>query len=247
MPEAFLANRKTTCEIPHPGIEKHFCYLSFFSLNLINLNKPDLQTKLLFMKQFIFIVMAALVITSCNSGKQKIETKNADGSTTKTEVDVKGMQSAMDEGTKRMEELKKLPALTLEQLRALLPEELDGVKGKNYNASTQFGYATATIDYRKNDSTDLKVNLFDCAGEAGSGFYYATYWGAMNYAQETDDEYTKTIDFMDGKAILKYRKDGSNSNLTYLVNKRLLVTLDGDHMTPDEIKAAAQKLNLKVS
>jgi hypothetical protein len=86
------------------------------------------------------------------------------------------------------------------------------------------GTAYAEADYTFNDSTEISLKIFDCAGQAGAGVYSMQYLGMMNFQSESDDEYTKTIDFNGGKAI-EQGKDGSRSTLTFLAADRLLVTL----------------------
>ena len=73
------------------------------------------------------------------------------------------------------------------------------------------------------------------------------YWSKMSFQQESSTEYTKTIDFMGGKAVENYNNQSKRASLTFAANDRLLVVLQGDNMKPDELKEAAQKLNLKVS
>lgn len=196
----------------------------------------------------LFLSAAIIACFACNNGKTyTATTKNDDGTETKTSVDVKSMASATDEMNKKIEELKKLTPYTLDQLKALLPEELNGVKQTNYNSSTAMGYALISADYKKDDTTSLQVSVYDCAGEAGSAWYGMAYWSKMSFQQESSTEYTKTIDFMGGKAVENYNNKSKRSTLTFAANDRLLVELKGDNMKPDELKEAAQKLNLKVS
>jgi len=199
------------------------------------------------MKKFLHALWAALLIlASCSNDKAKVKSiqKNEDGSSTTTTVDMQKMAEASDKSQEKIEELKKLTPLRLDQLKALLPEELAGMKRTSYNTSSTMGYAMAEGTYQKNDSTDLKVVVYDCAGEAGSALYTMTYWGAMNVQQESDKEYTKTIDFKGVKAIENYKKEGNESSLTYVSNDRLLVVLNGTNLKPDEVKEAASHLSL---
>ena len=64
----------------------------------------------------------------------------------------------------------------------------------------------------------------------------------MNFQSESDDEYSKTIDFKGGKAIEHARKDGSRSTLTYVASDRLLVTLEGRNTSVDALKQASGSL-----
>lgn len=157
------------------------------------------------------------------------------------------MTSTTDEMNKKMEELKKLTPLSLDQLKGMLPAELNGIKQSNYEANSSLGYSIADAEYKKDDTTSLKVTIYDCAGEAGAGIYGLNYWTKMNVQQESSNGYTKTIDFMGGKAVEQYEKNNNSSTLTYSANDRLLVVLTGQNMSTDALKDAAQKLNLKIS
>ena len=201
------------------------------------------------MKQLTLVLFVAALLTACKGNDKKIThtEKNDDGTTTTTSVDVKGMTTDTDEMTKKTEELKKLTPLTLDQLKALLPEEVNGMKRTNFNANSAMGYAIAEGEYQQDENTSLKLVIYDCAGEAGAGWYSLTYWGAMNFQQESDKEYTKTIDFKGVKAIENFKKESKESSLTYVANERLLVVLTGRNMEPAALKEAAEKLNLKVS
>ena len=115
------------------------------------------------MKQFLVPVLAAtVVLTACGNAKVKEAHKNEDGTTTPTSYDMnslKKMQEGTDEMTKKTEALKKLTPLSLDQLKALLPETLNGIKRTNYNANSAAGYAVVEGDYQKDDTTDLKVMI----------------------------------------------------------------------------------------
>ncbi len=202
------------------------------------------------MKQVLLpALLCAIFFVACSNNKLKSSQKNEDGTTTTTTVDMdnlKKMSDATDEMSKKTEELKKLPPLTLDQLKALLPETLNGIKRTEYNANSSMGYATVTGGYKKDDTTNINLMVYDCAGEAGSGFYAATYWGAMNFQQESEHEYTKTIDFKGGRAIENFKKEQKESSLTYVANDRLLVVLNGRNVEPSELKSAADGLNLKL-
>ena len=203
------------------------------------------------MKQiFFFSCIFLLILSSCgNDAKVKDVQKSEDGTTTTTTYDmdnVKKMAESGDEMTKKVEELKKLKPLSLEQLKALLPEELNGIKRTNYNTHSTMGYSVAEGEYRKDDNTELKVMIYDCAGEAGAGWYSLTYWGAMNFQQDSEKEYTKTIDFKGVKAIENFKKDANESSLTYVSNERLLVVLNGRNMNPSALKEAAENLRFNL-
>ena len=109
------------------------------------------------MKKFFLITIVALA--ACHGRQNTITTKNPDGSTTTTSFDVKSMTSTTDEMNKKMEELKKLTPLSLDQLIGMLPAELNGIKQSNYEANSSLGYSIADAEYKKDDTTILKVTI----------------------------------------------------------------------------------------
>jgi hypothetical protein len=192
------------------------------------------------MKKNFFVAMVSLVFFACGGKNEGAKTENK-------EATVKSITSPEDEKAKKLEELKKTPQLTLEQMRTLLPHELDSSKEKNYLASTQFGYGLASIEYPKSKSTGLKVTMYDCAGEMGSANYFEIYRNKLNTDGESGQEYTKTIDLMGSKAIENYKKEMNLSTLTFVVRDRLVIVIEGKNMEPEKVRAAAQQLYSKMS
>lgn len=192
------------------------------------------------------------LFTACNNNKTKDATTivSEDGKT-KVTIDPSTVTSptASEDMTKKMEDLKKLTPLTLDQLKALLPEELAGMKRSNFSANSAMGFALAEARYKgsEDDDKELKLVIWDCAGEAGAGFYSLTYWTQFNMQSESDDGYTKSVSFNGGKAIEKYSKGSNEYDLTYTSGERLLVNISGRNVPLEVVKQAATGLNLKTN
>lgn len=198
-------------------------------------------------QSFVLVIAFGMLLAACNNDKiVKHTEKNEDGTTTTTTVDTKNIATTTDEMNKKMEELKKLTPLSIDQLKALLPENLNGFPRTNFNANSSMGFAIAEGEYQKDDSTELKLVIYDCAGEAGAGIYGLNYWTKMNMQSENTNGYTKTTDFMGGKAVETYDKGSNEYTLTYTTNNRLLVVMSGRNVGIDVIKKNAEALNLKV-
>jgi hypothetical protein len=196
---------------------------------------------------FISLLAVSLVFSACkNDKKVTVKDKNEDGTTTTTTVDMNNAADNTDEMNRKMEELKKLTPLTLDQLKALLPEELNGIKRKEFNTSSALGYTFGQAKYEKDDTTQIELTVYDCAGEAGAGIYGLNYWTKMNMQSESSNGYTKTIDFNGTKAVESFEKGSNQYTLTYTANERLLLVLTGRNISVDELKNAAKNLNLKV-
>ena len=190
------------------------------------------------MKRILFVAALSVVFAACGGNKKPVE---------KPEATVKGISTPVDENAKKLEELKKMPQLTLDQMRVLLPHELDSAKERNYAASTQFGYGLASIEYPKTKSRVIKVTLYDCAGELGSTNYFENYWNNLNVTKETEQEFTRTIDFMGGKAVENYKKDLNLSTLSFVIRDRLVIIIEGKNMKPEEIESVARQLHKKIA
>lgn len=193
------------------------------------------------MRQLLFVAMLFLAVAACNSNKRPSDkTENKDAA-------VKSIAAPVDEKEKKMEELKNALPLTLEQMRVLLPQELDSAMQRNYLASTQFGYGLASAEYPKTKSRSIKITLYDGAGESGAANYFENYWNNLNVQKQTENEFMKTIDLEGGKAVETYKKDLNLSTLTFVVRERLVIVMEGKNMNPEELEAAAKKLYKKVA
>ncbi len=196
--------------------------------------------------RFLFI-LSSLFILSCQGNRDKITIKDSKTGT-KTTFDVKAaeeMSKLAEQSNDRIEELKKLPPLTSDQLKAMLPEEYMGMKRTNFSANSSIGTSTANATYSNDEGKRLKIELIDCAGEGGAGIYSMRYMTLWDFQQEDDYGYQKTVDFNGQKAIEKYTKSNEEYGLTYIAKDRLLVNIEGEKMSLDEVKDAAKNLNLK--
>jgi hypothetical protein len=186
------------------------------------------------------------MLIACNNNKKpgEVTVTSEDGKTTAT-IQPGDLTQASDAFQKKTEELQKLSPYTLDQMKALLPEELAGAKRSKFSANSAMGAAFAEGDYPINDSTELELKIFDCAGQAGAGIYSMQYLAMMNFQSESDNEYTKSIDFKGSKAVEHFDKRSNRATLTYVAADRLLVTLEGRNTGVDLLKQAAGSLNLK--
>jgi hypothetical protein len=194
------------------------------------------------------LFIATLPIVACKNNNPKTMTATSKDGKSKVSVDVNSAAAVSDNMQKKMEELKKLTPLTTDQLKTMLPEQLMGMKRSSFNANSMMGFASAEATY-KNETNDkeIELNILDCAGEAGAGVYSLSYWTKMSMQSESDNGYTKTVDFNGGKAVETYEKGSDRYELTYVASDRLLVTLKGEKTGLDAVKQTAQDLNLKVN
>ena len=196
------------------------------------------------MKQFILSCTAVICLfAACNNNKKTVEEKSEDGKE-KVSADLKQTQQVTEEMKKTADELQGLPPLSPDELKALLPESVMGTKRTSFEATSVSGTGYATAEYNLNDSTEIKVNIWDCGGPAGAGFYSMQYLAMFNFQPEKEHEYTKTIDFKGEKAIEHCNDESNRCSLTYFGGKRFMVTIEGRNVHPDGLKQTANELKI---
>jgi hypothetical protein len=192
------------------------------------------------MKKLLLLLSAASLVMGCNPmGKRTYTSKDGKD---KVSFDVKEVAAASDDMNKKTEELKKLTPYTTEQLKALVPEQLGGIKRTSFNVTSMLGYGAADATYRDESGKQFQVDLIDCAGEAGSGMYTLSYWMKMNVESENDNGYTKSVKWNGDKAVESYQKGSDEYELTYMAGDRMLVTVKGEKVGLDALKQAASSL-----
>ncbi|HMR93465.1 MAG TPA: hypothetical protein PKC69_14175 [Chitinophagaceae bacterium] len=195
------------------------------------------------MRQLLFFLLVITSLaTACNSEKEpsEITLTDEDGKTTK--VDISPMAKAAEDMQERIKELQQLTPYTLEEMKALLPEELGGVKRKSFKTSSVMGTSFAEATYELNEESSVELRIYDCAGQAGVGIYNMQFLPMMNMQSESDDEYTRTIDFKGARAIEHLDKTDNDATITWLAKDRLLVSLEGDRTGLDALKQLAGSL-----
>src|SRR6187399_2510972 len=189
-----------------------------------------------------FLLVISTMIVSCKS-KDKITVKDDDGG--KATVDVSEMAKNADKMKDRSEALQKLTPLSLDELKAALPEQIMGANRDNMEAAKMAGLANfSKADYKMNDSTEVELTIFDCAGTEGAGYYNMAFLG-MSFEKDDENEYTKTTDFNGDKAIESCQKKSSHCEFTFFGKERYMITLKGDNVGMDQLKKIAGDLNLK--
>jgi len=189
-----------------------------------------------------FLLVISTMIVACKS-KDKITVKDDDGG--KATVDVSEMAKNADKMKDRSEALQKLTPLSLDELKAALPEQIMGANRDNMEATKMAGLANfSKADYKMNDSTEVELTIFDCAGTEGAGYYNMAFLG-MSFEKDDENEYTKTTDFNGDKAIESCQKKSNHCEFTFFGKERYMVTLKGDNVGMDQLKKIAGDLNLK--
>lgn len=195
------------------------------------------------MKNYLLAIIAALALVACENPVSK-KLKETKENVSNTKEAIKEMNNMQDD----IKELQKETPLTNDELKAWLPDEINGMKRTGYKAGQGSYLQIATIEatYTNEDkSKKFKVEVMDGAGEMGAA---ATAGMRILFSQdfEEEDEYksrrTVTKDGM--KAIEEYRKGNNRSDIQMFHNNRFFVKGQGTNMDIDETWDAIGELDL---
>lgn len=198
------------------------------------------------MKKIYFASLSLLLLlTACNNNKPA----NEGADTGKDTVAAADAQKTSDAATaamdKQKEELEKLSPVSLDELKAMLPEVFMGGSRTNIDANSNNGASLATGEYAINDSMQVVVNIFDCAGPGGAGIYTMQFQSLESSQQETAEEYTKATTINGNKGYEHCDKISNDCTVTYFTAKRYLVVLEGKGVGAPALRAAAGQLKVK--
>ena len=168
---------------------------------------------------------------------KRMEQANASG-------DVAAAGKAMSEAMGAMTGSTGTP-IAAADLKALLPESVGDLKRESMEAQSNaaMGFATsmAKAAYAGGDKR-LELSVVDTGGFAGLATMAA--WANLTVDKETNDAVEKV--YKQGGRTMResYRKDGSRSELTVILENGVMVEAQGDHIDPASLKSVVDGLGL---
>ncbi|PKA83144.1 hypothetical protein ATE92_1292 [Ulvibacter sp. MAR_2010_11] len=193
------------------------------------------------------VLIAAFVFAACLSCENPVtkkikETKENVSNTTKAVKELNKMQDDI-------EDLQKQEPLTNEELKAWLPESIDGMKRTSYKAGeTSFvSIASVSATYANEDkSRQFKVEVIDGAGQFGAA---ATAGMRMlmsqDFEEEDENQIRKTVKKNGVKAVEEYQKNNNRSSIEFMQGNRFYIKATGINMNIDDTWDAIDDLNTK--
>ena len=193
---------------------------------------------------------AALVLFCCSKEESKQKAKSGGLSDVVSNVkNYSKINSSVQDVSKNIETLKKMTPLTNEELKALLPEEILGLKRKELSVgdNAMMQLASAEAKYSDGDQKKIKLEIMDGAGETGSAMVSILMMSFnMNKEKITETGYEKTAEINGNKAIIKENSGENyvNSSIQMVAKNRYLITLTGDGISYDDLEKALNQLKL---
>lgn len=144
----------------------------------------------------------------------------------------RGMEEIQQGG----EALANTPPADTESLKALLPDELDGLPRKKRSVGNMMGVelSSASAEYYKDDAPRrLTVSVTDGAGAAGSSFVSLMRMSLMSrHEEETEDGYEKPLELDGATGRIEqtpgYEEGQSSSKIDLLVANRFILSVTGE-------------------
>ncbi|MCR9182893.1 MAG: hypothetical protein NXH73_08200 [Flavobacteriaceae bacterium] len=187
------------------------------------------------MKNLILILSIAMLLFACKDNPVVKKAKEVKDNVSNT-------QKVIKESTKMQDDIKELSEatpLTNDEMKAWLPEDVDGMKRTAFKtgAMGMMNIASVEATYAEEDkSRTFKVEVIDGAGEMGAlstaGLRMAF---SMDFEEETESKTRKTVTKNGVKAIEEYDKRRNQSVIQFMQDNRFYIKATGTNMEMDEL------------
>lgn len=197
----------------------------------------------------LMISILALSLISCTKSETKTEEKSGGISDLVSGVkNYSEISKSVDEVSKNIEVLKKTTPLSNEELKAILPESLLGLKRTEISIgdTSMMALTTAEAKYKSEDRKSIDVQIMDGAGEMGSAMVSSMMMGlGGNREKTTENGFEKTTEINGMKALVSEEKSGENvsSKIQVIAKKRYLFTMSGEGISYEDLLKAFGEIN----
>lgn len=189
-------------------------------------------------KLLALLLATTFLLSNCGGKKEEEEEKEEP----KTAADA--IENLANEAEKMAKDGPK-EVVDAKLLKELLPADADGLPRKEASSEKTgamgFQVSTANARYGEGDSS-IEVSIVDVAG-TGAIMGMAA-WAMVDVDKENDSGYEKTTKYKDHKAFEKYNNDDKDGELAVLLANRFVVSVKGNNVAMDKIKATLDDIDL---
>jgi len=140
------------------------------------------------------------------------------------------------------------PAVDFRQLKALLPEELAGLRRTNARGEKTGAFganvSSATGEYGAPGGPRMVVKITDVGATGPFGALAGLGWLATEVDSEGDEGYERTTLYGKHKGLEKYRNDTKAGSVDVVVAGRFLINIEGTGIEAIKLQTAAASLEL---
>lgn len=200
----------------------------------------------------ILLACTALFLFSCGGNQKKEEkaSESSGGGIVENVGNLSKMSGAADKMEELTKKLKGLTPLTNAELKAVVPETLNGLKRKSFSAGGigVSGLSTIEAEYGVEDnSKTVRVMIMDGAGETGSAVVsLLSMTLSMDTESESDGKVSKTTEINGIRSMTEDSKSeqSTDSSIKFLYKDRYSVSLDGHGYSLSELEGFMKALDL---
>ena len=188
-------------------------------------------------KLLALLLAATFLLSNCGGKKEEEEKEEPKTAADAIENLANEAEKMANDGPKEVVDAK--------LLKELLPADADGLPRKEASSEKTgamgFQVSTANARYGEGDSS-IEVSIVDVAG-TGAIMGMAA-WAMIDVDKENDSGYEKTTKYKDHKAFEKYNNDNKDGELAVLLANRFVVSVKGNNVSMDKIKATIDDIDL---
>ena len=200
------------------------------------------------MKNLMMSILA-LTLLSCTKKETKTEEKSGGLSDLVSGVkNYSNLTKSVDEVSKNVEVLKNTQPLSNDELKAILPETLLGLKRTEISVGDTAMLSLSSVDakYKSDDHRSIDVQIMDGAGEMGSAMVSSMMMGLSgNREKTTETGFEKTTEIDGMKALIseEKREDDVKSEIQIVAKKRYFLSIKGEGFSYEELKKVFSEIN----
>ncbi len=203
-------------------------------------------------KILLSVISISVLLLSCGGNKSNDgeESKSGLAESITGIKNISKATKALSDWEETQEKLVGETPLTNDELKAMLPESLAGMKRTSLSVGDGYmmGVITGQAGYSDEENKKVELSIMDGAGETGAAMvsmFYMTL--SMNMEEETETGFSK-ITTLDGyRATVEENRgdDWVDSEISALVADRYIVSLDASGLDLKELESVFKQLDLK--
>jgi len=196
------------------------------------------------MKKLAAIALTACVLISCEKASELKQAADNVESFTKAASNMEGNMAAAEQRREERRKRGDTLAIPYQELQKYLPQNISGYAAQEPEGTTMNSdmgsYSAASRRYTKAGADGyeeyVEVSIVDYNATAEMFTGLTSMWGA-NFSMEDANGYTKSFDpgFKDGIGWEHYDKNNKNSELSYGLGDRFIVTIKSSNQPDNEL------------
>lgn len=203
------------------------------------------------LKHFSIVLFVSAMLLSCGGNKSS-EDKGDDSPSLSDAIsgfkNLDKVADAAQDWEKNQEKLAAQTPMTNDEMKALLPESLAGMKRTRFTVgdASMVGLVTGQASYSDDQGKNVDLTIMDGAGEAGSGMIAMYVMSlSMDMEEETESGFSKNTTVNGYRATVKEERgeDWIRSEINALVSERYLVTLNGSGLSYNDLEGVFGNLD----